>query len=221
MQTNYAEALQKATLFQNINDDECMGLIRCLSPQIRHFSKNEIILLTGERVNHIGVILCGSAHAYLEHVDGSRTIMSNLAPVSVFGEVLVSTRTHQSPVTIYAASDVTAAFIEYQKVYSMCGTACASHRIFLQNMLKTIGDKYFNLFDRINILREKSLRLKVMAYLHTLSGRGETNVVTIPFSKTVLADYLLVNRSALSKELRKMQCDGIIAVNGREIKLNF
>jgi len=221
MEANQIWALQKATLFQNIGDDEFRSLISCLSPRIKRFSKNEIILLTGDHVHNIGVILCGSAHAYLEHVDGSRTIMSNLAPVSVFGEVLVSARTHQSPVTIYAASDVTAAFIEYQKVYSMCAATCAGHQMFLQNMLKVIGDKYFSLFDRINILREKSLRLRIMAYLHTLSGRGETGVVTIPFTKTMLADYLLANRSALSKELRKMECDGIIAVNGREIKLNF
>ena len=88
-------------------------------------------------------------------------------------------------------------------------------------MLKAIGDKYFLLFDRINILREKSLRLRIMAYLYALSGRGENREVTIPFTKTMLADYLLVNRSALSKELHKMECDNIIAVNGRTVELAF
>ena len=219
MEMNHRAALQKAVLFQNISDEECASLISCLSPQVKHFSKNEIILLTGDFVYHIGVVLYGTAHAYLEHIDGSQTIMANLTPVSVFGEVLVSTKTHQSPVTIYAASDVTAAFIEYQKVYSMCAAACTAHRSFLHNMLNVIGDKYFLLFDRINILREKSLRARIMAYLYSLSGRGEASVVTIPFTKTMLADYLLANRSALSKELRKMEQEGIIAVNGRKIKL--
>jgi len=219
MEINHRAVLQKAVLFQDIGDDEFPNLINCLSPQVKHFSKNEIILLTGDSVHHIGIVLVGTACAYLENVNGNQTLISNLTPMSVFGEVLVSTRTHKSPVTVYAASDVTATFIEYQKVYSMCATACSAHRIFLQNMLKTIGDQYFYLFDRIAILREKTLRSRIMAYLYTLSGRGKATVVTIPFTKTLLADYLLANRSAVSKELCKMERDGIISVKGREIKL--
>ena len=219
MEINYKTALQKAALFNDINENESAKLINCLSPYVKHFLKNEIILSTGDSVNHIGIIICGTACANLEHMDGSQTIMSNLMPMSVFGEVLVSTRTHKSPVTIHATSDVTAAYIDYQKVCSMCEAACAAHRMFLKNVLKAIGDKYFLLFDRINILREKSLRSRIMAYLHVLSDGGKAAVVTIPFTKTMLADYLLVNRSALSKELRKMENDGIIAVNGREIEI--
>jgi len=101
----------------------------------------------------------------------------------------------------------------------MCETACSVHRIFLQNMLKAIGDKYFYLFDRIAILREKKLRSRIITYLHTLKNNVKDSTVTIPFSKTVLADYLLVNRSALSKELHKMENDGLITVNKRVIEI--
>ena len=217
--TKQEKALKKSGLFQGIADEEYKSLINCISPQIKHFSKNEIMILTGDKVNHIGVILNGTASAYLEHIDGSRTIMSNLSPMSVFGEIIVSTRTHKSPVTVYALTDVTAAFIEYRKVYSMCAAACASHSIFLENMLMAVGDKYFLLFDRIAILREKTLRSRILAYLIALSDRMESDTVMLPFSKTMLADYLLANRSALSKELRKMENDGLIKVNGREVKL--
>ena len=219
MESRYKAVLHKSTLFSDIDEDRFIALLDCLAPQIRHYTKNEIILLTGDSVKHIGVILFGNASAYLEHIDGSRTLISNLGPMSVFGEILVSTRTHKSPVTVYAVSDVSVAFIDYQKVYSLCETACPVHRVFIQNMLKVIGDKYFYLFDRIAILREKKLRSRILAYLHTLRRREESVILTLPFSKTVLADYLLVNRSALSKELRKMVDDGIITVTGRVIEL--
>ena len=219
MDNYHKKVLQNSFLFTDISDEECSTLICCLSPQIKHFSKGEIILLTGDSVLNIGIVLAGTACAYLEHVNGDQTLISNLTSMSVFGEVLVSTRTHKSPVTVHATSDVTCAFIEYQNVYSMCATTCSAHSIFLQNMLKAIGDKYFYLFDRISILREKTLRSRIMAYLYTLSDRGKTNVVTIPFTKTMLADYLLANRSALSKELRKMENDGIITVNKRVIEI--
>jgi len=221
MEPNIKKALKKSTLFQGVGDEEYSNLISCLSPHVKHFAKNEIIIMTGESVTHIGVILSGTARAYTENISGSQTIMANLTPMSVFGEILVSTRTHKSPVTVYATSDVTAAFIDYQKVYSMCATACTAHRILITNILQAIGDKYFLLFDRINILREKRLRPRLKEYVYESSGRGEKTVVTIPDSKTMLANYLLVNRSALSKEFRKMEQDGIIAFYGRKVELLF
>ena len=219
MEKSHRKKMQKALLFQNMNDEEYASLINCISPRVRHFSKNEALILAGDRVHHIGIILSGTALAHLENIDGSNTIISTLTPMKVFGEALASTGSHRSPVTIHAVSDVTAVFIEYEKVYTMCPKACASHRIFLHNMLKVLGDRCFDLFDRINILREKTLRAKIMAYLYALSGNGENTTVTLPFTKTVLADYLLANRSALSKELSKMERESIIAVKGREIEL--
>jgi len=221
MEKNHKRILQKSILFQNMNDEEYSSLINCISPHVKCFSKNEALLLAGDFVSHIGIVLYGTAHAHLDHIDGSKTIMSTLTPMSVFGEALASTETHDSPVSIYAMTDITAAFIEYRKVYSMCATACAAHRVFIKNMLKVLGDKSFYLFDRINILREKSLRSKIMTYLYTLSDNGTIITVTIPFTKTVLADYMLANRSALSKELNKMERDGLIKVNGREVELLF
>jgi len=219
MDANHSAALQKAYLFQDMSDEQSTALIKCLSPSVKHYSKNEIIFLTGDYVPFISIVLSGTAHAYLEHIDGSQTLMSILKPMRVFGEIIASTRTQISPVTVCAVSDVTAVFIDFQKVCSMCAATCAAHRVLLQNMLRFIGDKYFYSFDRMNILREKSLRAKIMAYLYALSGSERISTVTIPFSKTMLADYLLANRSALSKELRKMECDGLIGVKGRVIEL--
>jgi CRP-like cAMP-binding protein len=221
MEANHQKTLQKTFLFQDIGTEEGTKLITCLAPQVKRFAKNEIIFFTGDAIEHLGIILSGTAHACLERVNGDQTIMAELTPGRVFGEVLVSTRSHQSPVTVYAKSEVTTAFIEYQKVYSMCASACAAHRIFLQNMLKVIGDKYFHLFDRINILSEKTLRARIMAYLYGLSDRGDNPVVALPATKTMLADYLLANRSALSRELRRMEHDGLIAVKGRDVELMF
>jgi len=221
METNHKSILQKAYLFQGMSDSDYAVLINYFSPQIKHFSKNETIFFTGDSIHHIGIILRGTAHAYLEHINGNRTTMSILTPLKVFGELIAGAGTHQSPVTICAASPVTAAFIEYDKIFSVCAAACPAHMIFMQNMIKVIGDKYFYLFDRINILREKMLRSKIMAYLYELSDNGKNTIVTLPFSKTMLADYLLANRSALSKELRQMERDGIIILNGRNITLLY
>ena len=219
MNANQLKILKRAALFQEMNDEEFASLISCFSPQVKHFSKGEVVILAGYPVSRIGIILSGNAVAYSEHVDGNRTIMANLAASSVFGDALSSAKTRKSPVTVCAITDITVMLIKYEQVLSMCSTACFAHRMLLQNMLKSISEKCFLLFDHINILREKTLRQRIKAYLHILSDGGELNEVTLPFTKTMLADYLLANRSALSKELSKMQRDGIIEVEGRKIRI--
>ena len=219
MDANHLKILKKAALFQEMSDKEFSSLINCFSPQVKHFSKGEVVILAGYPVNRIGIIISGNAAAYSEHIDGNQTIMANLVASSVFGDALSSTKARRSPVTVCAITNITVVFIEYEQVLSMCGNACLAHRILLQNLLKSISEKCFLLFDRINILREKTLRQRVQAYLHILSNGGELKEVTLPFTKTMLADYLLSNRSALSKELGKMQKDGIIEVAGRRIRI--
>jgi len=226
MDTIYLRTLATTNLFAEIDETEATALLNCLTPLVRKYAKNDIIIRAGDTVQSIGIMLSGKARAYAEEHYGNQTLMANLTPLSVFGEILVSTRTHKSPVTIYAATDVTVAFIEYEKTFAMCAQRCNAHRRYVQNLLKVIGDKYFQMFDRINILREKTLREKILAYLHILKKSGGNRVenqekitVKLPFSKTTLAEYLLANRSALSRELRKMEHDGLITVNGREISI--
>ncbi|MCL2248245.1 MAG: Crp/Fnr family transcriptional regulator [Oscillospiraceae bacterium] len=226
MDTMHLKTLASTDLFAEIDETKAAALLSCLNPVVRKYAKSEIIIRAGDSVQSIGIMLSGKARAYAEEHYGNQTLMANLTPLSVFGEILVSTRTHKSPVTIYAATDVTVAFIEYEKTFATCAQKCSAHRRYVQNLLKVIGDKYFQMFDRINILREKTLRDKILAYLHTLKkGSGNTRenqkgiIIKLPFSKTTLAEYLLANRSALSRELRKMENDGLITVNGRKISL--
>ena len=100
MDKGHCDVLKKSALFQNIDDEDFIILLKCLAPHIKNYTKNEIILLSGDSVKHIGIIVVGGASAYLEHIDGSQTLISNLTPTNVFGEILVSTRTHKSPVTV-------------------------------------------------------------------------------------------------------------------------
>ena len=220
MDTKYFNVLKKTFLFADIDDEYRSKLIKCLSPSIKRYSKREILLLMGDYVHKIGIILDGTASAYLEKADGSHTIISKLSQKSVFGEILVSTRQHKSPVTVYAESDVVVAYISYERLFSMCSEACEGHRIFFQNLLKAIGDKYFRMFDRIKILQERTLRDKILAFVYNLQDDKNTKTITLPFSKTNLAEYLLTNRTSLSKELRKMQDEGIITINKREVEIH-
>ena len=219
--TPLTDELYKSALFENVGQAELDQLTDCLSPAIKTYSQGETIVLAGYPLKELGVVLSGTALAYAEKPDGERFLMRVMRPMSLFGELLAgSNQERVSPVSVYASSkSVAVAFIEYQKVITSCGNACVGHRTLLENMLKIVAQSYFTLFERLGLLREKSLRTRLTAYFSALEKGQGTGTVTLPFSKSTLAEYLFVNRSAMQKELAKMEADGLIAVSGRRIAL--
>ena len=89
----------------------------------------------------------------------------------------------------------------------------------IEQLVRTISDKYFSLSRRIDLLVLKSLRAKVCAYLLSEAERAGSLTFSIPFSRIQLADYLNCDRSALSRELSQMQRDGLLDTYKSSFKL--
>ena len=142
--------------------------------------------------------------------------MARVEPGGVFGDVLGGSSL-ASPVTVLAASPCEVLLIPYEKLLQSDGSP--AHQQVLQNLVRTISDKYFLLSRRVDLLVMKSLRAKVCAYLLSESERSGSLTFSIPFSRIQLADYLNCDRSALSRELSLMQKDGLLDTFKSSFKL--
>ena len=111
-----------------------------------------------------------------------------------------------SPVTVLAAAPCEVLLLSYERLLLSDGSP--AHQRVVQNLVRTISDKYFSLSRRIDLLVMKSLRAKVAAYLLSEAARAHSLTFSIPFSRIQLADYLNCDRSALSRELSTMQKEG-------------
>ena len=59
-------------------------------------------------------------------------------------------------------------------------------------------------------ISSRHIRTRIMTYLSAEAVRLGSREVVIPFNRQQMADYLNVDRSALSRELGKMQEEGIL-----------
>ena len=183
-------------------------LFNCLSVKTAYFKKDEVILLSGETINFVGLVLAGGVQIIKEDMDGRITILTELGVSEIFGEVFACAEITQSPVTIIATENAEIMLMDYKKIITSCTAACPFHARLIENMLKLIAQKNLMLNQKIDILSKRTTRDKLLSYFD--AQRGMAKKFTIPYNREELAQYLCVDRSAMSNELGKMRDEGLI-----------
>ena len=72
---------------------------------------------------------------------------------------------------------------------------------------------------RIILLTKKSVRDKLLAYFNMLSIENSSKTFELPFSLTDLADYLMIERTAMMRELKRLKDEKIIKKTNSQITL--
>ena len=213
---SYLPLLQSTSLFSGLEADELGTLLARLGAVVRSYGKGEALVLAGEPSRRVGIVLTGELEAYRPGPDGMRVPITRMEAGGVFGDVLGGSSL-ASPVTVLAAAPCEVLLVPYERLLISDGSA--AHQRVLQNLVRTISDKYFLLSRRVDLLVLKSLRAKVCSYLLSEAERAGSLTFSIPFSRIQLADYLNCDRSALSRELSLMQRDGLLDTYRSSFKL--
>ncbi|SFR88247.1 Crp/Fnr family transcriptional regulator [Anaeromicropila populeti] len=208
--TEYIEVLKEMELFQGISNSQIPTLLSCLSIGVRSYKKGETIFHNHEKLHHIGIMLSGDAQVIQDDFFGNRNIMANLEAGNLFGESFAFSLIPITTINVLATSDCRILFIDSQKLSAPCRTGCDFHLLLIRNMLHIVSMKNILLTEKIELLSRRSLREKLLSYLSTASAKMGNTSFTIPFNRQELADYLCVDRSALSAELSKLKKEGIL-----------
>ena len=213
---NYLPLLQSTSLFSGLETEALRVLLGDVGATLRTYSRGETLVLAGHPNRRVGVVLSGSIEAYHPAASGARLPISRMGPGGVFGDVLGGSSL-ASPVTVIAAAPCEVLLLPYERL--LLAGADPAHQKVLQNLVRTISDKYFQLSRRVDLLLLKTLRAKVCAYLLSEAEAHHSLTFTIPYSRIQLADYLNCDRSALSRELSLMQRDGLLETFKSSFKL--
>ena len=211
------ETAKNNPLFNEISFNEFESVLNCLSSKTSTYQKGDIILLSGDSINFAGLILSGSIKIIREDMNGNITILTKLSASEIFGEIFVCAEIFHSPVTIQTVEETEILFIDNSKIFTSCTNACHFHTRLIKNMLKLIAQKNLMLNQKIEILSKRTTRDKLLCFLDF--QRGTANEFTIPFTREEMANYLCVDRSAMSNELCKMRDDGLIKFNRNEFEI--
>lgn len=211
--TNDDLLLLQTSVFTGITTDEIRDMLSCLSARETTFSKDEIIFSYGETITGIGIVLEGSVHIVKEDFWGNANLMAECAPGDIFGEAYAINSTEPLEMNIFAASTCRILFLEVSKILTVCPSACAFHNRLIRNLLTLVSRKNFQLNRKLEHMSKRTTREKLLSYLSIESKKANASTFTIPFNRQQLADYLSVDRSAMSNELCKLRDAGILEFN--------
>lgn len=207
---NYLSMLEECLLFKNINKDDLPSVLSSLNTKILNFKKDIIILNVEDKPQYIGIILSGSANIIQEDYWGNRTILSVLKTGELFAESFSYADISSVPISIIARENSNVLLIDCNKLITTCVSSCKFHTTLIQNLVKILANKNVILTRKIKHITQRSTREKVLSYLSECALLFKNNTFKIPFNRQELADYLSVERSALSNTLCKMRNEGLI-----------
>ena len=206
-------------LFNGINQNDLQTLLKCLNAVKKEYKKGSTILQEGTSVEQIGLVLEGMVLITHSDVWGNTHILNSLTLGDVFGESYALSRQQVLLVNVKAVEDTKILFLDVSHLIRTCGTSCQFHHQIIQNLLEISSSKNIQLSRRIFYTSAKSIRARLMAYFSDCVKNNNRYLFQIPFDRQQLADYLSVDRSALSNELSKMQKDGLIEYEKNTFKI--
>ena len=110
--------------------------------------------------------------------------------------------------------------VEYRPaVHPVSYTHLDVYKRQVQNMLRLISDKAQALSERVDVLSRRSIREKLLCYFNQLAEKEGSRTFQLPFSLSMLADYIATDRSAMMRELKRLKEEGVLRSEGRRITL--
>lgn len=210
---NYIAQIKNFQLFKNISDEKLPVMLNCLGYIEKKFLKSEFIFLEGDKLEQIGLLISGTVYMIKEDIWGNKTILDSLQCGDIFGESFVCGGTGSSSVSFQAATDCEALFFPFYKVIHSCSNSCVFHHKLIENMVKIVACKNVLMLNKMEIISKKTIRERLLTWISQQVRNSGSNCFTSSMGRGELADYLCVDRSALTRELVKMKDSQLIDFN--------
>ncbi len=215
----YIKILKKSRIFTGISEDEIEAMLSCLNTRVRSYKKGEFVLRQGEVISDILVLVEGTLHVQRDDYWGNLSILSHVSAGEMFGEAYIAPESGALMNDVVAVEDSSVMLFDVRRLVTTCPSACPFHSLVVQNMFFAISDKNRRLVGKLGHMSRRTTREKLISYLSEESKKQRSSTFTIPFTRQQLADYLSVDRSAMSNELCKMRDDGLIEFERSKFRL--
>ena len=211
--------IKKCPLFDKINDKELHIILNSRYTNVRNFTKNQVIIAEGEETNHIGIVLSGAVQIVRNDYYGNRSIITHIKPQQIFAEVFAFAEIRAMPVNVISTCKSRIMLIDLKNLLNDFIDGNAIYAKLTNNLLRLITEKNLKLNEKIEIISKRTTREKIMAFLISQSKLNQSKTFTIPYDRQGLADFLEVDRSAMSAEISKLREEGILESNRSKFKL--
>ena len=206
----YLPILKHAPLFRGLAEEEIAAMLGCLGATLRTYQKGELVFRQGEAVREIAVLAEGRLHIRRDDYWGNSNLIGTVEAGELFGDAYLSPGSGAILNNVLAVEASAVLFLDARRAITTCPSSCRFHAMVVQNLFFAICDKNRKLVQKIGHMSHRTTREKLMSYLSEEAARQNSSTVVIPFNRQQLADFLSVDRSAMSNELSKMRRDGLL-----------
>ena len=202
--------IKNAMIFKDMSEDEFLATLKSLNAPEKKYKKDATILSVGDTTDRMGLVLEGSVTIENNETWGKKTILSPVGKAQFFAETYALLAHEPMLVDVIANEDCSILFLNIGNLRR--GTSKQESWVYklINNLLTISAHKNLILSGRSFHTAPKTVRGRVSSYLNSVSIQTGKTAFDIPFDRQQMADYLNLDRTALSKELRKMKDEGFI-----------
>ncbi|MFV0519343.1 MAG: Crp/Fnr family transcriptional regulator [Lachnospirales bacterium] len=211
------DVLKKSRLFKNIEEENIIKMLKCISVGVKIYEKNEILVMQHEPLNNFGIILEGTCQIVKDDFEGIRTIVSTIGVGDFFGEAIVFSSFKDCPVSIVAKGRCKVLWLSKECVIKPCEKAHFFHNTFVLNILEIISNKNYSLNKKLDILSQRTIKDKLLVYFYSEAERNTQNKFNINYSKSDLAEFIGVERTAMYRVLKQLESENVIKIEGKSV----
>lgn len=215
----YIPVLKQSQLFATVNEEEIQAMLSCLGATLHEYKKGDYVFRQGEDLDYITILVKGKLHVQRDDFWGNRSIISQIGCGEMFGEAYVTPDSGPILNDVLAVEDSAVIFFDAHRVLTVCSSACGFHTMVVQNIFFAISNKNRMLVQKLGHMSKRTTREKLISYLSEQSKKNKSGIFEIPFNRQQLADYLSVDRSAMSNELCKMRDEGLMTFEKNKFHL--
>ncbi|NCB51277.1 MAG: Crp/Fnr family transcriptional regulator [Clostridia bacterium] len=215
----YFEVLKTVDLFKGIDESDLQTLLSCLAAKTVHYEKGRTVFFSGESIDRFGIVLSGQVQIVQDDYYGNRSILAKIDTGNLFGESFACAESKALPVSVLTTTESKLLFIDCRRLAVPCAKACGFHSRLIQNLLSIVSMKNIALTQKIEFTSRRTTREKLLSYLSAEAQKAGNNRFCIPFNRQELADYLSVERSAMSTELSKLRDSGVLKFYKNQFEL--
>lgn len=206
----YITVLKKTKLFSGVDENDIPEMLSCLAAKLCSYKKGQTVLHRGEYLSSILILVNGKLQIQNEDYWGNRSILNIINVGEMFGEAYTAPGSEAIANDVIALENSDILYLDASKIISSCCSGCRFHLTVVQNLFYELSEKNRHLVQKISHMSKRSTREKIISYLSLEARKQNSSIIVIPFNRQQLADYLSVDRSALSNELGKMRDAGML-----------
>ena len=215
----YLEMLSHSPLFSGMDRAKIASILTCLTATHRSYAKGEYVLTAGEGVHTLGLVLSGAVHVVQEDFWGNLNIIAEITAGGVFAESYACTFGSALSVSVVAQESSVILFLDVRRLLATCSSSCEHHNELIRNLVSMLAAKNLLLNEKVQHVSQRSTREKLLSFLSAESRRHSSATFEITFNRQQLADYLSVDRSAMSGELSKLRAEGVLQYQKNRFQL--